>query len=496
VTAQKFKNYLVENGASTLGVNSPHEAWRLKLADANFTYYHKGTLYSTPSNANDFSVAKAWEHFDTTLGSAYTSSTQKYLIGLDETGKGEVLGPLVLAGALLPLPIHAELDRLIGPADTKNKHTFQYWEKLFRQMEGFRGVGFNFIIEQIPPEDLDQYNLNRLLDVVYQKIIIRLLRQLPVSECRIVVDDYGVGPNFSRFLNLLKSRGAEIVVATQSEDSYLETKAASLIAKHGREVVMQALEESEAFQLAGASLGSGNSGDVKTRDWLQRWRATGKAWPWFVKKSFSTVRKLDSLPEKTIKKNPPIETELLGVEFMQSFLNGKPSLEALRVHCPACGRHVQRLNLVLGQQKKTELLCPAAGCGRPILNAAMNLKYYCGALLPDCSAIQRETISQELRGAALLENFNILWVPVVRVECEKTPQGAQALHRLRQLHKTGRIRLETVGLVADVPQNLSDSERDERIINSCLEHNAILLTANQALAAFAVGKNVFTILEG
>lgn len=493
-TAQKFKEYLMENGALNLGVNSPHESWRLKLGDANFTYYKKGTLYSTGSSSGNFAVAQAWQHFDNSLGSAYEASKKKYLIGLDETGKGEVLGPLVLAGALIPMKTHAEFDRVIGPADTKNKHTFEYWEKLFRQMEGFQDRGFDFLVEQIPPEDLDQYNLNRLLDVLYQKIIIRLLRSLKASDCRIVVDDYGVGADFSQFLNLLKARGAEIVVATKSEDNFLETKAASLLAKHTRESVMKAIRENVEFQVPGASMGSGNSGDAKTRDWLKRWHASGKNWPWFVKKSFSTVRKLHGLTNKAVKKNPPIETGLLSPEFMNQFLDGNLSIESLRVQCPSCGQQVQSLNLLLHNQKPTQLMCPVAGCGQPIENAALNLKYYCGTLLPDSSAIQHGTISRELRSSALLENFTVLMAPVVRIESD-TPRGKPEFHRLRQLHETGRIKLVTVDRVADVPKGLSNSERDERIIDSCLQHKAILLTGDKSMAAFAVGRNVFTIFE-
>jgi len=491
--AQQFKEFLRKMGALDLGTNSPYEAWRMKLADANFTYYHKGTLYSTPSISGDYKVQQAWEHLDQSQGSAYTAPTKKYLIGLDETGKGEVLGPLVLAGALLPQSILTELDRLIGPADTKNKHTFQYWEKLFQQIENFKDGGFSFVVEQIPPEDIDRYNLNRLLDTLYQKIIIQLQRDLKLSECRVVVDDYGLGTRLSGFLNLLESRGAEIIIATHSEDHFLETKVASLIAKRTRENVMHTLENTDAFRLPGASLGSGNSGDPKTREWLERWHATGKAWPWFVKKSFSTVRRLDGLPEKTTKIDPPIETDLLSSKFVKGFEAGQPVFQELRVSCPACGRSVQSLNWVIRQTGQTVLICPAVDCGQPIESAALNLKYYCGVLLPDCSAIQQGAISRDLHGSARLENFKILLAPMVRNECSESPQGMQELQRLRQWHESGRIQLAVVGRVAELPRNISKSSRDEQCIAECLANSAILVTANPALAAFAVAQNVFTI---
>jgi len=40
----------------------------------------------------------------------------------------------------------------------------------------------------------------------------------------------------------------------------------------------------------------------------------------------------------------------------------------------------------------------------------------------------------------------------------------------------GRIRLENIRKIEEIPNNLTNEERDERIIESCIEYNAILLT--------------------
>lgn len=57
----------------------------------------------------------------------------------------------------------------------------------------------------------------------------------------------------------------------------------------------------------------------------------------------------------------------------------------------------------------------------------------------------------------------------------------------------GRIKLETIGRVEDLPDDISGTVRDEKIIEACLEYNAILLTADKSMSTFAIGKNVFTI---
>jgi len=61
---------------------------------------------------------------DSVVGSAYVLPTKDFLIGLDETGKGEVIGHTVLTGVIFPKELFKDVDLLIGPADTKNRHKF------------------------------------------------------------------------------------------------------------------------------------------------------------------------------------------------------------------------------------------------------------------------------------------------------------------------------------------------------------------------------------
>ena len=51
---------------------------------------------------------------------------QRFFIGLDKTGKGEVIGHTVLTGVIFPKELFKDADLLIGPADTKNRQKFEY----------------------------------------------------------------------------------------------------------------------------------------------------------------------------------------------------------------------------------------------------------------------------------------------------------------------------------------------------------------------------------
>jgi ribonuclease HII len=73
---------------------------------------------------------------------------------------------------------------------------------------------------------VDKYNINKIMDVVYQRILSQFFRKIPMDKCRIVIDDYGVGPTLNRFLNFLKQQNAEAIVAHDADENYLEAKIA------------------------------------------------------------------------------------------------------------------------------------------------------------------------------------------------------------------------------------------------------------------------------
>lgn len=495
-TAEEIRSHLLKQGGVEEEVKSAPEAWRIKFSDSTFTYYKKGTLYSTPSNSNDPSVFKAWDHIESLVGSAYVLPTKDFLIGLDETGKGEVIGHTVLTGVIFPKEIFRNIDLLVGPADTKRRHKFGYWDEIFKKLDRLRSLGLDFLMEKVPPWHVDRYNLNKIMDVSYQRILSVFFRKTDVSRCRIVLDDYGIGATLRRFLNFLEKQGAEVIVTKRSEDKYLEAKTASLISKRIREAVIKAINENPEFQIDGLSVDSGNVGDKQTSEWLKRWYSTKRQWPWFIKKSFKTIWNIEGRTGKPKKITPPIKEELLSNEFLEAFNKGNLSIHSLSIECPNCGgilRSATFGTFERGSRQISELKCPNQECGKLIEDAGITLRYYCGYVVPDSSIIQRNLISRDLDASRFFENFTIILTPVVRKECDGTPRGKKEFDELWRYNAIGRIKLEAIGKVDDLPENLSGTVRDEKIIEACIKFNAILLTADKSMSAFAGGKNVFTI---
>lgn len=486
--ADKAKELLIKNnGIEDKAIKSKHESWRIKVLDATFTYYKTGTLFSTGTTKKK--VQNIWQQINKLSGGRYHAPTKHYLIGLDETGKGEVLGPAILVGAFFPKKIFPDLEKLIGVADSKSKRTVKYWDEVQQKLDNFKKDGFTFIIDKIPPEHIDRFNINKIMDVIYQRILSQLVRQVDISRIRIAVDDYRVGEILNKYLSYLENARAEVIVAQKADEKYLETKVASLIARREREKVMDAIAKSAEYQLKDCPIGSGNAGDEKTIKWLKAWKATGKPWPWFVKQSFKTVRDIDGKTEKVVKKDPPIREDILCDDFRNECQTGSFSITKLSVVCPHFGS-IRKTSLITIGEGITYGCCPY--CKNPIFELKHTLRYYCGSLLPDTNIILNGWLSKDLEHAKFFEGFNILIHPLVKWECS-SPECKRELARLAEYDGKGLIKM--LDLEAESLAKMSIVlDKSEQFRETVHKFNAIIMSSDEKIIASAQENNFYCLI--
>lgn len=486
-TADKIREWLVAKGGNQdAEVKNEHEAWRVRFSDATITFYKKGTLFITDSN--DGALVEAHRFIESLVGSRFVSSTKDFLLGFDETGKGEVLGHVILVGAMFPKDLYSEIEGVVGVADTKVSHTLAYWDELFRKVDFFRSRGLQFFVEKIPPWHVDRYNINKLLDLTYQRILLSFAQRIDLHGCRIVLDDYGIGPSLNRYLKALEIGGAETIKTTKADDTYLESRLASLISKREQQKVLEAVKRNPEFTVVGQDIGSGNAGDAKTVGWLKAWYGTGKPWPWFVKCSFRTVQEIEGRTAAVKKESPPINDHLISKDFRERFEKGELNVATLSVVCPSCGVVAKSAKLI-SRVGATTAIC--VGCKRDLPNLAITLRYYCGRILPDSNIITGGSLSKDLQSSKFFENFSILLDPVVRKETD-TPGGKKELERLGHFASVGRIRLEETASLLDAAA-LDSISRDEAIQRAALQHNSILVTADNGMKGSAQAKGLFVL---
>jgi ribonuclease HII len=129
----------------------------------------------------------------------------------------------------------------------------------------------------------------------------------------------------------------------------------------------------------------------------------------------------------------------------------------------------------------------------PIKDLNFTIRYYCGFLVPDSNVINRGLLGQDLQKGRFFEDFTVLIPGVVRFECD-TPGGKKEFERLGRLASIGRIKFTEIGAFQpDRFKTLSTQERDDIIMQTCIEENSILLSADNQVKGVAVSKDIFTV---
>ncbi len=299
--AGRIKRLLTESGAEELRTKAPFEVWRFKLNNCYITYYTSGTMYATPSS--DEEVREVIEKIENIVGHIYKPPTKTWCVGLDETGKGEIFGYLHVVGVVFHNSIFKELESIVGNTDTKRKHGVEFWNQIYEELKAMMDGKFFYIEERISPDDIDGFNINELLNITYIRVLKRIFPgRIDAKDARIVIDDYGVSDELKDFASELERQGAEVVIATRSEDEYLETRLAAIIAKWLQVQTLEKIRQNPEYTVDGLTIGSGNTNEDATLKWLKKWYKSGKDWPWFVRKSYRTVYRMDeklSRPKKS-----------------------------------------------------------------------------------------------------------------------------------------------------------------------------------------------------
>ena len=201
------------------------------------------------------------------------------VLGIDEAGRGSVLGPLVIAGVIVPEKMDIVLERM-GVKDSKrltpNRRTI-----LSRKLKKM----FEYDLVVISAQDIDNMradgiNLNEIERIGMEKILSNL------NPEKAIVD--AVDIKAERFQNkLANDTGVNVVAEHKAYDNYIEVSAASIIAKQERDAHIAEINK-DYIKMGG--IGSGYPSDPITKKFLTNF--THDEMPDFVRKSWATVEKM------------------------------------------------------------------------------------------------------------------------------------------------------------------------------------------------------------
>lgn len=211
-----------------------------------------------------------------------------HVCGVDEAGRGPVIGPLVVASFSISEDKLNQIESL-EVKDSK-KLSAKRRKELFSELINLSG---NYFFRILNPtflnDEMKKYTLNEIELHAFKDAIIGL--KVPII--RAICDSCDVDTNrFSR--NLKESLGDEfsscdVVASHKAEDKYPIVAAASILAKVKRDELIKKIEED-----AGVSFGSGYPSDPKTISFLEDYYKFHNRFPDFVRTEWKTLANIKS----------------------------------------------------------------------------------------------------------------------------------------------------------------------------------------------------------
>ena len=172
--------------------DTPHARWSASDAGVTVVHYESGKLVIQGKHADDF-VATWFEELGVLDGPAPGSADDvaEPIIGVDESGKGDYFGPLVIA-AMYVAPADAAVLRTIGARDSKEVGDEEALRIAAQIQEAWPG---HSAVVSIGPERYNELhakfggNLNRLLAWGHATAVENVLANVPCE--RVLADKFG-----------------------------------------------------------------------------------------------------------------------------------------------------------------------------------------------------------------------------------------------------------------------------------------------------------------
>ena len=216
----------------------------------------------------------------------------KGIAGIDEAGRGPMIGPMVICGVLIDAEKLSELERM-GAKDSK---TLSHSRRL-KMKEQIEKIVSKIEIRSVSAADIDRLRKRTTLNEIEVSEFVSIAKKLKPQEIYLDAADVKADRFGEKVGNLsgLVSKGALIVSEHKADSKYPIVSAASIIAKVERDYAISKYHEKYG------DFGSGYPSDPKTVRFVRDLVRNNRKLPPIVRKSWDSVRKIldDESTEQT-----------------------------------------------------------------------------------------------------------------------------------------------------------------------------------------------------
>ncbi len=202
--------------------------------------------------------------------------------GVDEAGRGSMIGPLVIAGVSIKQTKLKALSK-IGVRDSK-KLTPLARERLYKKITNLVD---DYVVSKVTPKQVDSFVAKHQLNYLEASHMAKVIKRLKPSVSYVDACDVNAA-RFGNQIALIANTG-KIKSYHHADSTFVIVSAASIIAKVTRDRAIAKLNKEH-------NLGSGYPSDAKTVEFVRDWLSKHDQVPDFVRKSWSPVKLLMSQP--------------------------------------------------------------------------------------------------------------------------------------------------------------------------------------------------------
>lgn len=254
-------------------------------------------------------------------------------LGVDEAGRGPVLGPMVYGISYAPLS-RKQLLIDLGCADSKSlteKKRDEIFDGICKQKDNM-----GWAIEAISPNVIansmyrrTKVSLNEL-SMTSATDLIKATIEAGVNVAEIYVDTVGKPETYQKRLEAVFP-GVKIVVAKKADSTYPIVSAASICAKVSRDHAIRAWRFREEVDI-GTEFGSGYPTDPVTKNWLSANVDTVFGFPRLVRFSWSTSEQILQSKALAVEWEETDETDSPNEQKILHFFARSPSKSLSGAH--------------------------------------------------------------------------------------------------------------------------------------------------------------------
>jgi len=208
----------------------------------------------------------------------------KNITGIDEAGRGAVLGPLVIAGVTVRKEDEEKL-RDMGCKDSKVLKP----KKREELAEKIEKVAANIIVLRVQPCTIDDYRASgQNLDMIEAMKMAQIIT-MNDDPGTVYVDALSSNPKGfeKKIVGYMKGKKADMVVKNYMDESVVVVSAASIVAKVERDKAIEDLKKA-----SGVDFGVGYPHDKRTTDFIESFVKEKKELPSFVRRSWMTTQNI------------------------------------------------------------------------------------------------------------------------------------------------------------------------------------------------------------